>query len=79
MFLSLSFIHSFHSFFLIWDDSFRDRRTNRGFESVAVAPGGLVYAVLEAALWGSDLVRVLELDPASNTTRILCMPLGGDA
>jgi len=56
---------------------FSHRRGNRGFEAVAVTPSGRVVAMLQSPMTNPDklkkdstrLVRILELDPGSGSTR----------
>jgi hypothetical protein len=60
-----------------FDTTFQKRHPNRGFEGIALTPGGKIYAILESALYnpdastgdGSRIIRILELDTATNQTR----------
>jgi hypothetical protein len=59
----------------------KDRQFNKGFESVAVAPNGKVYALLEGVLTldaqsvkTAKLIRMVELDLEKNTTRMFAYP-----
>ena len=57
-------------------ETFSGRERNRGFEAITVSPSGVVYALLEAAMWqDSHVVRMVELDPRTNRTRMLAVPL----
>lgn len=57
--------------------AFGKRRPNRGFEGIAITPGGKVYAMLQGPLYNPDaatgnasrLHRLLEIDPATGTMR----------
>lgn len=57
---------------------FGKRRENRGFEGVAITPSGKVYAIVQGPLYNPDkatgnssrLHRILEIDPATNSTRM---------
>ncbi len=68
----------FNEYYRPIDTVFKYRRPNRGFESVAITPGGLVYAILQSPMWfpgpevseTSRLVRMLELDPSTGETRM---------
>jgi len=59
------------------DSVFAKRRPNRGFESIAYTPSGKIYAIPQSPLWNpgkkvrdeSRIIRMLELDPESGTTR----------
>lgn len=61
------------------DTIFKYRRPNRGFESVAITPSGLVYAILQSPMWNagpevsenSRLTRMLELNPITGETRTM--------
>ncbi len=54
------------------------RRPNRGFEGIACTPNGKVYAILQAPMYNPDkaagessrLHRIVEIDPATNATRM---------
>lgn len=64
------------------DACFTFRRNNRGFEGITVAPNGKVYAIIQSPLYykavsgvagsgtlaSSQIHRILEIDPATNTT-----------
>jgi hypothetical protein len=60
------------------DRVFAKSRANRGFEGIALAPNGKVYALLQAPLNHPDkaagaasrLHRILEIDPATYVTRM---------
>lgn len=60
------------------DTVFKYRRPNRGFESVAVTPNGLVYAMLQSPMWFPDpsvsdssrLTRILQLNPNTGETQM---------
>ncbi len=59
------------------DSVFRRRIPNKGFEGICRTPNGKIYAFLQAALGNptvgagqaSRVHRILEIDPATNTTR----------
>ncbi|HXC03287.1 MAG TPA: esterase-like activity of phytase family protein, partial [Bacteroidia bacterium] len=63
------------------DDAFKYRNPNKGFEGIAFAPNGKVYAFLQNPMHfpvndpsvkkNSRLHRFVELDPSTNTTRML--------
>ena len=67
-----------NDYYLPIDTVFKYRRPNRGFESVAITPSGLVYAMLQSPMWNpgpeiseaSKLVRILELNPETGKTRM---------
>jgi hypothetical protein len=64
------------------DACFSFRRNNRGFEGITVAPNGKVYAIIQSPLYykavsgvagsgtlaSSQIHRILEIDPTTNTT-----------
>lgn len=57
------------------------RQINRGFEALAVAPNGLVYALLEGVLdFNNDkspkgsIIRMLEIDPKTDNVRVFAYP-----
>jgi hypothetical protein len=60
------------------DTIFSRRRPNRGFEGIAVAPNGKVYALLQSPLWNpnssagdsSSIHRLLEIDTVTNQTKM---------
>ncbi|WP_051305053.1 esterase-like activity of phytase family protein [Chitinilyticum litopenaei] len=58
------------------------RYPNRGFEGVAVAPNGKVYAIMQSTLdinretrHQAAFVRVVEYDPGSGATRMFAYPI----
>lgn len=58
------------------------RQPNRGFEGVAVAPNGKVYAIVQSTLdinketkAAAGLIRVVEYDPANGQTRMFAYPI----
>ncbi len=61
------------------DTVFKYRKNNRGFECLTIAPNGKVYAIIQSPLLfpntstgeNTQVHRMLELDPATNTTRML--------
>ncbi|MDX2286666.1 MAG: choice-of-anchor I family protein [Bacteroidia bacterium] len=71
------------------DSVFKKRRANRGFEGVALTPNGKVYAFIQSPMNNpgatagnnSRLIRILELDPATGSTRMFGYefqpPVGG--
>jgi hypothetical protein len=66
------------------DASFSFRRNNRGFEGITITPNGKVYAIIQSPMYyknvsgtagsgtlgNSRIHRILEIDPATNTTRM---------
>jgi len=60
------------------DSLLAKRRPNRGFEGIACTPNGKVYAILQAPMYNPDkaagestrLHRIVEIDPATNATRM---------
>jgi hypothetical protein len=66
------------------DACFTFRRNNRGFEGITVAPNGKVYAIIQSPLYykavsgvagsgtlaSSQIHRILEIDPTTNTTNM---------
>lgn len=64
------------------DACFTFRRNNRGFEGITVAPNGKIYAIIQSPLYykavsgvagsgnlaSSQIHRILEIDPTTNTT-----------
>ncbi|WP_051279711.1 esterase-like activity of phytase family protein [Chitinilyticum aquatile] len=59
-----------------------NRQPNRGFEGVAVAPNGKVYAIVQSTLdinretrATAGLIRVMEYDPANGQTRMFAYPI----
>lgn len=61
------------------DTAFKYRRNNRGFEGIAMAPNGKIYAAIQSPIYypssavaaTSRIHRILEIDPATNVTRML--------
>lgn len=61
------------------DTVFKYRKNNRGFENLAITPGGKIYAVIQSPILfptrtvgeASRIHRILELDPATGTMRML--------
>lgn len=62
------------------------RRPNRGFEGVAVAPNGKVYAILQnpaynpssAVSFNSRLTRMVEIDPATDEVKTFVYEMNND-
>ncbi|MFN8438520.1 MAG: esterase-like activity of phytase family protein [Cytophagales bacterium] len=60
------------------DSVFKYKKNNRGFESIAITPNGKIYAIIQSPLlYPSKSVgeatmvhRVLEIDPATNQTKM---------
>jgi hypothetical protein len=60
------------------DTIFKTRKNNRGFESLAIAPNGKLYTMIQSPLLNpsttigenSRVHRMLEIDPATNTQRM---------
>ncbi len=60
------------------DTVFKYRKNNRGFESIAIAPNGKIYAIVQSPLLypdkatgeGTRIHRILEINPADNSTRM---------
>jgi len=58
------------------DEVYSKRRPNRGFESLAISPDGLIYVVPQSPLWNPDrsvmeksrIMRILQLNPTTNKT-----------
>lgn len=58
------------------NEVFAKRRPNRGFESLAISPDGMVYAVPQSPLWNPDrsvmeesrIMRILRVDPVTHET-----------
>ncbi len=54
-------------------------KNNRGFEGIAIAPGGKIYAFIQSPLLypnrtvgeATRIHRILEINPADNSTRML--------
>ncbi|PBQ30478.1 hypothetical protein CNR22_01410 [Sphingobacteriaceae bacterium] len=61
------------------DTVFKYRKNNRGFECLTIAPNGKVYAIIQSPLLfpntatgeGTLVHRMIEIDPATNSTRVL--------
>jgi hypothetical protein len=67
---------------IIIDNCFSFRRNNRGFEGITVTPNGKIYAIIQSPMYyksvsgvagsgtlaSSQIHRILEIDPATNTT-----------
>lgn len=61
------------------DSVFKYRRNNRGFEGIAITPNGKIYAAIQSPMhYPSSAVgatsrvhRIVEIDPATNTQRML--------
>ncbi|RYZ50318.1 MAG: choice-of-anchor D domain-containing protein, partial [Sphingobacteriales bacterium] len=61
------------------DTIFKTRKNNRGFESMAIAPNGKIYTMIQSPLLNptqaigenTRIHRILEIDPATNTQRML--------
>lgn len=61
------------------DTVFKYRKNNRGFESIAIAPNGKIYAIIQSPLLNPStsvgentrIHRILEIDPATNQQRML--------
>lgn len=61
------------------DSVFKYRKNNRGFENIAIAPNGKIYALIQSPLLfpttavgeASRMHRMLEIDPVTNATRVL--------
>lgn len=58
------------------DTCFKFRVNNRGFEGITIAPNGKVYAMIQSpmsypvALGKSQIHRLLEIDPVTNTSKM---------
>lgn len=60
------------------DTVFKYRKNNRGFEGLALAPNGKIYAIIQSPILyptkavgeGTRVHRILEIDPKSNATRM---------
>ncbi|HQU58512.1 MAG TPA: choice-of-anchor I family protein, partial [Saprospiraceae bacterium] len=67
-------------------DEIGKRRPNRGFEGVAVAPNGKVYAILQdpaynpssATSFNSRLTRMVEIDPATDEVKTFAYEMNDD-
>ncbi len=61
------------------DTAFKYRKNNRGFENIAIAPSGKIYAFIQSPLLYPDkntgeatrIHRILEINPATNAMRML--------
>ncbi len=61
------------------DTAFKYRKNNRGFENLTIAPNGKIYALIQSPLLyptkaigeASQVHRMLEIDPATNATRMM--------
>lgn len=61
------------------DTIFKYRKNNRGFESMAITPNGKIYTIIQSPLLNPNTAtgentmvhRILEIDPATNTQRML--------
>ncbi|MCG2610391.1 esterase-like activity of phytase family protein [Flavobacterium sp. SM15] len=66
------------------DPAFAFRRNNRGFEGLTITPNGKIYAIIQSPMYyknmsgtagsgtlgNSRIHRILEIDPATNTTQM---------
>ena len=60
------------------DTCFKYRKNNRGFEGIAMAPNGKVYAIIQSPVLyptktvgeGTRVHRILEIDPVTNATKM---------
>ncbi|WP_161499353.1 choice-of-anchor D domain-containing protein [Flavipsychrobacter stenotrophus] len=60
------------------DTVYKYRKNNRGFEGISIAPNGKIYAIIQSPILyptktvgeNSRVHRVLEIDPATNATRM---------
>jgi hypothetical protein len=61
------------------DSVFKYRKNNRGFEGIAITPNGKIYAIIQSPILypstsvgeNSRIHRILEIDPATNTQRMI--------
>ncbi len=61
------------------DTVFKYRKNNRGFEGISLTPNGKIYAIIQSPLLypnkstgeGTQVHRILEIDPSTNATRVL--------
>lgn len=61
------------------DSVFKYRKNNRGFEGIALAPNGKIYAIIQSPILypntsvgeASRVHRILEIDPTTNTQRMI--------
>ncbi|MBO9700441.1 MAG: esterase-like activity of phytase family protein [Sporocytophaga sp.] len=60
------------------DTVFKYRKNNRGFEGISITPNGKIYAIIQSPILypttavgeASRIHRILEIDPATNATRM---------
>ncbi|MBS3914906.1 MAG: esterase-like activity of phytase family protein [Bacteroidetes bacterium] len=60
------------------DEVFKYRKNNRGFEGIALAPNGKIYAIIQSPLLyptqsvgeSTRIHRILEIDPTNNSTKM---------
>ncbi|HET6227941.1 MAG TPA: esterase-like activity of phytase family protein [Bacteroidia bacterium] len=60
------------------DTVFKYRKNNRGFEGIAITPSGKIYAITQSPILyptkavgeGTQIHRILEINPADNSTRM---------
>ena len=60
------------------DSCFKYRKNNRGFEGICITPNGKVYAMIQSPILyptlavgeGTRVHRIIEIDPATNTTKM---------
>ncbi|RYD83365.1 MAG: choice-of-anchor D domain-containing protein [Sphingobacteriales bacterium] len=60
------------------DTVFKYRKNNRGFEGISITPNGKIYAIIQSPILypnkftgeGTQVHRILEIDPATNATRM---------
>jgi hypothetical protein len=60
------------------DTAFKYRKTNRGFEGIAITPSGKIYAIIQSPLLyptkaigeSSRIHRIIEIDPVTNKQRM---------
>ncbi len=63
---------------ILIDTCFKYRKNNRGFEGIAIAPNGKVYAIIQSPVLyptktigeGTRVHRILEIDPVTNATKM---------
>ncbi len=68
------------------DTVFKYRKNNRGFENIAIAPNGKIYAMIQSPLLfpttavgqATRVHRLLEIDPVTNATRMFAYVNDGD-
>lgn len=64
---------------VVIDTVFKYRKNNRGFECLTITPNGKIYAMIQSPLLfpntntgeNTQVHRMIEIDPATNTTRVL--------